>query len=290
MIIPVTFFGISCALAVGENTTTKEHLTSATVAKRIPETFLWVSMNVFVFSISNQRSEKSVLEDSINKPWRPIPSGRIDRIQVRRLLLAMVPAIYAIAYFYLGAPKETLLCLLLTWMYNDLGGADEHFVIRNLINGIAYFVYCSGAFRVACGHEQEKDIVQIYSWVAYIAGIIFTTMQVQDLKDQAGDRASNRHTAPLILGDSTARWTIAVGVMIWSFVCPLYWKSNTIGFVAPITIGLWVTLRVLSFRNPRADRITYQAWSVWLMALFTLPLIKHHDAGKVLISMVRWLG
>ena len=32
----------------------------------------------------------------------------------------------------------------------------------------------------------------------------------------AGDRARNRRTLPLVLGDWIARWTIAVPVMIWS--------------------------------------------------------------------------
>ena len=31
---------------------------------------------------------------------------------------------------------------VLLWMYNDLGGSDEHWIIRNVLNAVGY-VWCS---------------------------------------------------------------------------------------------------------------------------------------------------
>ena len=44
-----------------------------------------------------------------------------------------------------------------------------------------------------------------YNWLGILGGVVVTTMQVQDLKDQAGDRARGRKTWPLVVGDSVSR-------------------------------------------------------------------------------------
>ena len=281
MILPVTTFGILSALAELPLGTTYNQ-DCMTVLARIPPTLLWVWLNVLVFSISNQRSPESVLEDSINKPWRPIPAGKIDMIQARRLLLGAVVVVPALVVQYLGAIHETVLCIVGTWMYNDLGGADDHFIIRNLLNSVAYVLYCSGAMRVACGDSLVTSNGQTYHWLCIIGGIIFTTSQVQDLKDQLGDHERNRHTAPLALGNFTSRWIIAFGVLIWSIVCSMYWNLNLLESLIPLSFGVLVAIRVLALRTPTEDRTTYQAWSFWLVILFSLPLLKARNIWKIL--------
>ena len=283
MILPVTTFGIVSALA-GPPMTTTYSQTYMSVLTRIPHILSWVWLNVLVFSISNQRSPESVLEDSINKPWRPIPAGKIGMVQARRLLLGTVVVVLTLVVQYLGAIEETVLCFVATWMYNDLGVADDHFIIRNLLNGVAYILYGSGAMRVACGGSSVTTNAQTYHWLCIIGGIVFTTMQVQDLKDQLGDYGRNRHTAPLVLGESTSRWTIAFGVSIWSIVCSSYWNLTLLECLIPLSFGVLVAVRVLTLRTPVEGRATYRAWSVWLVALFFLPFMKTRNAWKVLAT------
>jgi 4-hydroxybenzoate polyprenyltransferase len=284
MITPVTFLGVSGALS-GRFYPADTTEAFASIISRIPKTFLWVWLNVLLFSISNQRNEESILEDSINKPWRPLPSGRISASQARRLLLMGVPALILICTFYVGAPEETILCLLLTWMYNDLGGANEHFLVRNGINSMAYFAYGLGALRVAGNVGVDAIQAGAFQWLGIISGIILTTMQVQDLKDQEGDRAINRSTAPLYLGDGVSRWTVAVGVLVWSFVSPWYWCLGVDGFAKapvfaiPILLGSMVAGRVLLWRDPKADELTYKGWSIWLMSIFFSPVLARASQG-----------
>lgn len=59
-----------------------------------------------------------------------------------------------------------------------------------------------------------------------LSGVILTTMQVQDLKDQEDDRARDRLTAPLVTGDASTRWTIALPVLSFSIGCPAFWGFN----------------------------------------------------------------
>ena len=270
MIIPVTFLGTMSGLST--QASTKE---LADVLLRVPWTFSWVWLNVLIFSISNQRGQASILEDRINKPWRPLPSQRISPTGARQLLLVGVPAILAISVLCLGAAEETALCLILTWMYNDLGGADEHFLIRNGINSVAYFVYGAGAIRVSANCDLQAFDPGTAQWLGVVAGIIFTTMHIQDLKDQKGDRARNRSTAPLAAGDCFSRWSIVVSVAAWSLICPRYWSLHLTdgASVGVLSLASMVSFRLMRYRLPRADAATYKWWSIWLMAIFSLPLV-----------------
>ncbi len=84
-------------------------------------------------------------------------------------------------------------------MYNDLDAANEHYLIRNLINAVAHAAYSSGSARVASGAENLN--ARGWIWLGIVGCVIFSTLQVQDLKDQEGDRARGRSTVPLVWGD-----------------------------------------------------------------------------------------
>ena len=141
---------------------------------------LWTWVNVLIFDLANQRLPNSIIEDAINKSWRPIPAGMLSAAQARRLLLGNIPVVFFIT-FYIGGMEETVAMFVLTWMYNDLGGADESYVVRNFINALGFVCYSSGATRVACGHGQYFLNDEAYQWLVIIGGIVFTTLQAQDM-------------------------------------------------------------------------------------------------------------
>ena len=199
-ILPETLFGIFSALSDGPHAgnSAADHLLC--VLRRLPLVVVWTWLNTFVFTLSNQGSEAAVVEDAVNKPWRPLPAGRISVDQTRRLLLFTVPVALLLTYAGLGAAYETVLLACLTWLYNDLRGADESFVVRNLIIAAAYACYGSGAFRVARNVELHNVPFELRAWLGVISGVVFTTMSIQDLKDKQGDAARGRQTAPLQIG------------------------------------------------------------------------------------------
>ena len=271
-VFPQTAFGIIGALAGPPMTTTMKPEWSA-IVYRIPRVILWTWLNTLVFTLANQRSPEAIQEDLRNKPWRPLAAGRINPVQTRRLLLAVVPLSLSIIYLWLGAVEETVLLFCLTWMYNDLGGADENFVVRNFIIAVAYTLYGNGALRVACGYGQSYISWGAYNWLIMIACVIFTTMHVQDLKDQEGDRARNRSTAPLVMGESVSRLSIAISVLIHSFACPAFWRLRAMHFLMPSALGFAIAARVVALRTWAADRATWKLWSYWLAYLYLLPLL-----------------
>lgn len=179
IVFPETAFGICSALS-GPMLTSNNSPKALSILKQTPLVVLWVWINVLIFDLANQRLPDSIIEDSVNKAWRPIPSGRLSACQARRLLLAVL-AIAVPVTFYTGGMEETIVMNTLVYMYNDLGGADENFVVRNLINAAGFICYSAGATRVACGHGQCSLNEKAYQWLAIIGGIVFSTLQMQDM-------------------------------------------------------------------------------------------------------------
>lgn len=252
-----------------------------TIMSRLPQVALWLWLNLLLFTISNQSLPGSVEEDSVNKPWRPIPSKRISLAHSRRLLLAIIPIVFFLS-LYLGAMEVTVALMVFTWMYNDLGGADDNFLIRNILNLFGFVSYSLGATLIASDERSFSLNVTAYQWLAIVGVIVFTTLQMQDLPDQDGDRARGRGTVPLILGDRMARWTIAIPVTAWSCFCPAFWKLDALGFLVPVVLGGSIAFRVIAKRSVEADRLTWKLWCLWTISLYALPLCKNY---KVLLQV-----
>ena len=270
-VIPETAFGLFGALS-GPVMTTNSTADLLTTTSRIPHVVLWTWLNTLLFTLANQRLPDAVKEDAINKPWRPIAAGRITGAQTMQLLLVGIPIVFT-ASLYLGGVEETVLLTCLNWMYNELGGSEDY-VGRNLLLAATYACYCSGSVQVASGPDFTLHRAA-YQWIGIIAGVIFTTMQVQDLKDQEGDHARGRKTVPLVLGDGPARWTVAIPVLLWSVVCPSFWSLQVYSFATSIALGLVVSCRVVLTGGVAADRITWKLWSLWLTFIYLLPVFKN---------------
>lgn len=286
-VVPDTAFGVLGALS-GPLLTTNSSPDVLQILARLPLVAFFIWINVLVFELANQRLPEAIVEDSYNKPWRPLPNGLITAVQTRRLLLGVLSLILGISYF-LSVWKETSILFTLTWMYNDLKGGDEDFIVRNIIIAAAFGVYNEGALRVATG--PDHDIVTAgFLWTTIVSAIIFSTMHVQDMQDQAGDSAKGRRSAPIVLGDYTARWTVVVPVLFWSLFCPLYWDIGVLGWFLPMGVGSIIAVRELWFREPEADHTTWVMWAMWLSCLYLLPVINHpHAFIKYPDSFMKWL-
>ncbi|KAI2471797.1 hypothetical protein F4781DRAFT_77528 [Annulohypoxylon bovei var. microspora] len=84
-------FSMGPALSVGQILT----------SSRAPLMLLWSWCNIFLFRLHNQRSPETIAEDKLNKPWRPIPAGRLTPDQVKKILYFMHPIC-----FLVGLPKN----------------------------------------------------------------------------------------------------------------------------------------------------------------------------------------
>ena len=268
VVIPETLLGVSTALT-GPLLTTNSSPKTVDVLKRIPRIILWNWLSLLFFDIDNQFQAGSIVEDTVNKPWRLLPSGRLTASEARHLLILVIP-IVIIGKLYLGGTAEASALMIGSFVYNYLQGADESFLFRNLLNAGGYICYSSGSMKVATGHGQYELNVTAATWLAIIGVIIATTLQMQDMPE---DTARGRRTIPVLYGDKIARFSIAIPVISWSLICAIYWELNWAGCVK---VGLSCAVfdgRLLLLRTQAADGVSWKFWCVWMVTVYLLPLL-----------------
>ncbi|MCJ1461162.1 hypothetical protein MMC28_011544, partial [Mycoblastus sanguinarius] len=263
ILLPETAFGVFSCLS-GSLLLTDGLSRALPILLRIPLVLLWIWVNLLPFNISNQRQQSAVLEDGANKPWRPIPSGRISLPNAKWLMWACY-SVALIVSINLDCAVPCLTLIALGWIYNDLGGADYSCLVRNFINAAGFTCFASGATVVASGRVMLTCAA--YKWFAMIVAIVFSTVQMQDMPDQEGDSVRGRKTVPLVIGDREARWTVAAPVAFWSVLAPAFWKVSFVGFGIPLLLGIVVTKRVMVNCTVREDKLTFKLWNLWMVSL-----------------------
>ncbi|KAF2807448.1 uncharacterized protein BDZ99DRAFT_500639 [Mytilinidion resinicola] len=223
-ILPNTIFGLSSALTPSLTNCTS-HASPVTPLPRnlllqaVIHTLLFNWTNLLLFDLSNQRL--TCAEDRLNKPWRPIPSGRMTAVTMRRWLICCIPLVLAYNHFILSTGGETAVLIILTWCYNDLGGGDENWLVRNGIIACAFGGYNLGSLlRVSAGTlyptsslspRMGVEVSHLgLTWTTLVSTVIFSTMHVQDMKDVAGDLAQGCRSLPIVYGRQVAGWSVAV--------------------------------------------------------------------------------
>ncbi|KAL9073960.1 MAG: hypothetical protein Q9161_002582 [Pseudevernia consocians] len=271
---PETAFGILSALS-GPILTTNQSPDCSVILSRIPRVAFWCWINLLPFAIDNQRQPEAVEEDGENKPWRSMPSGRLSETHAKWLMWSLYPAAI-VASLKLGGLKQCLALVFLGWWYNDLGGADHSCITRNFINACGFLSYASGATEVASRSDfldsPFKPIA--WPWFLIIGAVVFTSVQTQDMYDQAGDGLRGRKTVPLVIGDHYARWSIAIAMVGWSVVCPTFWQLGPGTYAMSMITGAIITFRTLTIRSIPADKLTFRIWNMWMIMLYLMPLFK----------------
>ncbi|ASZ12254.1 UbiA family prenyltransferase [Chitinophaga pendula] len=239
-------------------------------------TLLHMGLSLYTFCLSNQ--VHSVEEDRLNKPDRPLPSGLICvRGMYRRQVVGNL--LYLLVGVVLGVLWFTIAWQVITYCLNNMGWS-QHWATKNLL-GMSL-----GAFVLDCAQWQIVQRLSSPVWL-YIAtfciwqGISF---QVQDLRDQEGDRLLHRRTLPIVVGDPAARLMLGIHFCLFSpllFLLVMYTNASlhelsgsVTGMcilVAELLLNWLVAFRIWWYRHPAADHKTYQVFT-WL-ACFNLLII-----------------
>lgn len=269
-VVPNSAFGLLGALAARFLADGSAPPSAAGVLARAPLVVLFNWHNVLNFDLANQRSPASVEEDRLNKPWRPIVTGRITADQTRGLMLLTIPSALLFNYA-LGVWRQGVFILIITWLYNDIRGGDG--VLRDLLISIAYGLFNSASLEVALGDRSSINDRGII-WTAMVSGVILTTMQIQDLKDQAGDRTRGRKTAALLMGDMVSRVSIVAFVCAWSLLCPCFWDTGLVGYAISSWPAAVIALRLMLWQSPKDDAGSWRWWCFWTCTLYLQPLLR----------------
>lgn len=269
IVVPKTVFGILNAvsaplygIATGESVTTF----------RVVLGSFWIWINLLPFVIDNQRRPESILEDKLNKPWRPMPSGRMTEDEARRLIFILYPIAFVIS-IYIGGARSSAALMLLGYWYNNHGGAGG-VLSKNFINACGFICFASGAMEVMIGRSLPLS-TRLVTWFSIIGLVVFTTVQTQDIPDQAGDALAGRRTVPLVLGDQRTRILTAVAMAAWSWYCPFYWNAPYILYITFLGLGLLIGFRCLWMREVEDDARTFRLWNLWMVVLYATPLVTY---------------
>nr|WBQ21657.1 amorphane sesquiterpene synthase [Talaromyces sp.] len=286
VIFPTAAFAVFNTLA-GDFT---ENYTQSTDNKRLPFagrmliSVAWTWLHLLMENIANQRLPHSIVEDRLNKPWRPICSGRMDSEGGRQLLLTVLILSCGLSFF-LGVLGPSVALVVFTYMYNDLGGANSS-ILRNILNACGLLSFGAGATAICGGSGLGAAPLTslAYNWLWVIATVISTTVSVQDLEDYKGDLATGRKTLPLILGDTPTRYLLSILIVGWSTACPLFWSVTPMAYIPPVTLGLGLAFNLLGRRNLDSDKMSWKMWCVWIMALYSLPCLRGDPSRRPFIS------
>lgn len=204
-----------------------------------------------------------------------MPSGRLSEVHANLLMWSIYP-VAIVTSLKVGGLKQCLSLIFLGWWYNDLGGADHSCITRNFINACGFLSYASGATEVASKSELLGSPFKAiaWSWFVIIGAVVFTSVQTQDMYDQAGDGLRGRRTVPLVVGDHAARWSIAVAMAVWSVVCPTFWQLGPSSYAMSVITGALVVFRTLTKRSVSADKLTFRIWNLWMVMLYMMPLFR----------------
>lgn len=230
-------------------------------------------MDLLAFAVNNQRQASALEEDRLNKTWRPMPAGRLTEAQAKSLGLAAYPMAILASLLLGGGTTQCIFLALFGYPYNDMKGGDVSWLLRNILNACGCTCFASGALEVAL---QSPTTPELIPWLFLIGAVVCTTVHTQDMYDQPGDSAAGRKTVPLVIGDRPARWTIAIAMAVWSWVVPVYWRSATIEYFAPVSLGVLVSFRSVVKKSVEEDRTTFRIYNAWMVSIYVLPLLKSY--------------
>lgn len=264
VMVPCMTFGILGSLT--NSALTAESPSLSTLFYTCPQALAWLWGVLMVFDINNQNSPESIEEDRINKPSRPIASGRISPTAASYLLQAMIALTLLISYST-GVVPETLALFVLYWLYDNQGG-NEDWMMRNLLAAGGYIFYSIGSLSIISNHSET---MAAKLWMFVFGLVIFTTIHAQDFRDMEGDQLKGRTTLPLIMGSKTGRVTLAASIMFWSIFCPFYLRLPLHAYGLAAGLGGFTGWRFMSKTDNASDKKSFHLYCLWVAVMLQLP-------------------
>jgi 4-hydroxybenzoate polyprenyltransferase len=217
--------------------------------------------------------------DAVNKPHRPIPSGRVSLARAWTVALALYAAALILAWLadpIAGVPGHgsrqcfwiVLVATFLTWAYSAPPLRTKRWGWgANLTIAIP-----RGVLLKVAGWSAVIDIVD---WEPWYVGLIFGLFLIgatntKDFADVAGDRAGGCRTLPVVLGvERAARITAPFFVLPWLLIPVGAWTGvlsgqpaalSALGFAMAL-YGLWIGRLMLADPGSLAVDANHPSWA-----------------------------
>ncbi|KIM79190.1 hypothetical protein PILCRDRAFT_792336 [Piloderma croceum F 1598] len=236
-------------------------------SSRIPHVIVWIWLHLLQFDVSNQTLQPD--EDKQNKPWRPLPSGRITLSHAVMLRWWLVPLCWAVSFYYsatvLGA---SVAFAALTVLYNEQH-MHSHWLMRGLLNAIGFASFEVGGTLIAGSQPSNLDSNAILA-ICLSVGIFLTTAHAQDFKDVLGDDLIGRKTLPIVY-PVFSRLSMPIALMFWSTALSFTWHTDRATSLIFLCFSTVVGGRFVTMKTILDDQVSYYFYNAWLAAAYILP-------------------
>ncbi|MFB7917123.1 UbiA family prenyltransferase [Streptomyces sp. NPDC056061] len=208
---------------------------------------LYFWLYIYGFTLTNQLY--GVEEDRVNKPFRPLVTGRSSYRGAQRRAVVVLLLFPAVAW-WLGVLFWAL-AWEATYLLTNVARWERHWFLKNLSMGIGVTVQLAAAWTIVAPLTPSA-----WRWVITLAVSIWLLIPLQDLRDVKGDLVNDRRTFPIALGERFTRAYLATGFALLPVVVHLLllepsaspWKYPLEAVLAAIS---WlVAVRVVGPRSP----------------------------------------
>ncbi|KAJ7113784.1 UbiA prenyltransferase family, partial [Mycena epipterygia] len=165
---------------------------STVITKSLIRSLIYFFLYIYTFTIANQIN--GVNEDRINKPDRPLCSGRVS-LQGAYIRWYVTTTAYLVVGAVWGVLPWTALWVFIS-IYTCFYGGDKHWTTKNLLF-ISVGTLCQ--LRAAWGLVAPIDSCQ-RQWALLLSVLFGIVINVQDMRDVEGDKIARRRTLPVVLG------------------------------------------------------------------------------------------
>ncbi|MEU7646400.1 UbiA family prenyltransferase [Streptomyces huasconensis] len=227
---------------------------------------LYFWLFVYEHTLANQLV--GIEEDRVNKPFRPLVTGR-SSIRGARLRLIGVRILFPLYGYGLGVLEWALMWQILSLLQHEYGWG-RHWLGRNVYAGVGVIAQLAAAWEMVAPITPDA-----WRWIVTLTVTVTLLMSVQDLRDITGDRAVHRSTMPLVFGETRTRIFLCVGFAIGPAAIhrflmapagPHWWIAVT--DVLLCGLSLLLAVRVVLCRGQEQDQRSYRLVEQW----YTLAL------------------
>lgn len=205
--------------------------------------------------------------DLINKPERPIPSGRISLKAGRNYgyLLFLLGTVCGFLISYLTSNWIPFAIVLIAdvILYLYAYKLKSTPLIGNLTVGfMTGFGFVFGGFTL-----NNPGIISVSIFLGFFAFVMTTAREiVKDIEDIEGDKAEGARTLPILIGERIPAIIAAILIVVDSALCPLLYFNHIFGIyylpVIAISVIIFIYSAILILKSQ--DRKTAHKVSKYL--------------------------
>ncbi len=185
--------------------------------------------------------------DLINKPERPLPSGRISLKAGRNYgyLQFLLGTICGFLISYLTNNWIPFVIVLISdvILYLYAYKLKSTPLIGNLTVGfMTGFGFVFGGFTI-----NTPEIISISIFLGFFAFVMTTAREIiKDIEDVEGDKAEGAKTLPILIGTKTPAILAVALIVIDSTLCPILYFNHIFGIYYLVVIAIAVILFLYS--------------------------------------------